>query len=102
MRHAHYPRGLPAQLLAGTANGAEVKYLDCLLDFERYAEAIWHDASGAARPADSGYWGDGNSSGNGGIRGSCGVAVTYATIVRSLPGDPQNRTRLARIRKALI
>ncbi len=92
---------LPALLFAATANSAEVTYLDCLLDFERYAETIWHDASGATRPADSGYWGDGNSSGNGGIRGSCGVAVTYATIVRSLPGDAQNPTRLARIRKAL-
>ena len=53
------------------------------------------------RPPDSGYWGDGNSTGNGGIRGSCGVALAHAVLVHSLPGNPTNTFRLERIRKAL-
>lgn len=76
-------------------------YLQCLVSFEAHAETIWREASGTGRPPDSGYWGDGNSGGNGGIRGSCGVAVAYAVLVRSLPGDARNATRLERIRKAL-
>src|SRR6185295_18381647 len=74
-----------------------VTYLDCLVDFERYAESIWHTASGAGRPPDSGYFGDGNSTGNGGIRGSCSVAFAYAVLVHSQPANPTNSTRLARI-----
>jgi hypothetical protein len=76
-------------------------YLQCLISFEAHADTIWHEAGGTGRPPDSGYWGDGNSGGNGGIRGSCGVAVAHAVLVRSLPGDPLNATRLERIRKAL-
>src|SRR5215475_12095333 len=76
-------------------------YLDSLVDFERYAETIWHDATGASRPTNAGYWGDGGSSGNGGIRGSCGVAVAYAVLVVAQPGDPKTATRLSRITKAL-
>jgi autotransporter-associated beta strand protein len=75
-------------------------YLDALVDFERYAETIWHDA-GAGEPPDSGYWGDGGSSGNGGIRGSCGVAVAYATLIKALPNDPSVSNRIDRVRKAL-
>ena len=56
-------------------------YLDVLVDFERYAESVWHSASGTGRPSDSGYFGDGNSTGNGGIRGSCGIAFSYAVLV---------------------
>lgn len=76
-------------------------YLDCLLDFERHAESIWRGAAHTNAPPDSGYFGDGRSSGNGGIRGTCGVAVSYAVLVRSLPGDPRNPTRIERIRQAL-
>jgi hypothetical protein len=76
-------------------------YLDALVDFERYAETIWHDATGASRPTNAGYWGDGGSSGNGGIRGSCGVAVAYAVLVVAQPNDPKTATRLSRITKAL-
>ena len=32
-------------------------YLQCLTDFEPYAESIWHTASYANAPADAGYWG---------------------------------------------
>jgi hypothetical protein len=81
-------------------NSASI-YLTCLLDFERYAETIWTDAAYANCPANSGYWGDGASGGNGGIRGSCGVAVSYAVLVNAFPGDPKNATRLSRITKAL-
>ena len=49
--------------------GSQQTYLDALVDFERYAETIWHDATGVNQPTNSGYWGDGGSSGNGGIRG---------------------------------
>jgi hypothetical protein len=76
-------------------------YLDALVDFERYAETIWHDATGASRPTNAGYWGDGGSSGNGGIRGSCGVAVAYAVLVVAQPNDPKTATRISRITKAL-
>src|SRR5581483_6461048 len=91
-------------LLAGSRALASSQqlYLDALLDFERYAESnLWHEATGVNQPPDSGYWGDGGNSGNGGIRGSCGVAVAYATLVRALPADPKNTNRLDRIRKAL-
>src|SRR5437588_12532003 len=67
-------------------------YLQCLTNFETYAETIWHDASGASRPTNAGYWGDGGSTGNGGIRGMCGVAVAYAVMVKALPGDQKTRT----------
>jgi hypothetical protein len=76
-------------------------YLDALVDFERYAETIWHDATGASRPTNAGYWGDGGSSGNGGIRGSCGIAVAYAVLVVAQPSDPKTPTRISRIAKAL-
>lgn len=76
-------------------------YLASLVDFERYAETIWHTAAYSNAPADAGYWGDGGSSGNGGIRGNCGVAVAYAVLVKALPNDPKLATRLGRIRQAL-
>ena len=72
-------------------------YLDCLRDFEGYAESIWHDA---VEPPESGFFGDGRSAGNGGIRGSCGVCVAYATLVRAdAPGDQERR--LSRLEAAL-
>lgn len=71
-------------------------YLDALLDFERYAESIWHEAP---EPADSGYFGDGGSGGNGGIRGTCGTMLAYATLVRAGRGDPARR--LMRLERGL-
>jgi hypothetical protein len=76
-------------------------YLQCLTNFETYAESIWHTASYANAPADAGYWGDGGSSGNGGIRGNSGVALAYAVLVEAYPGDAKLATRLSRIRQAL-
>jgi hypothetical protein len=76
-------------------------YLQCLTNFETYAETIWHDATGSSRPTNAGYWGDGGSSGNGGIRGMCGVAVAYAVMVKALPGDPKNSNRISHITKTL-
>ncbi|MCS7091377.1 MAG: hypothetical protein RMN51_02200 [Verrucomicrobiota bacterium] len=83
------------------ATNAHPLYLEALLDFERYAETHWHEATHSGRPPQSGYWGDGNSSGNGGIRGSCGVAVAYATLVYALPEAPETRRRLQRLQSAL-
>ena len=100
VRHARSP--LTAVLLAigfvmrAAAGSADI-YLECLLDAERYDESIWHDAAGAGRPLNSGYFGDGNSDGNGGIRGSCGMAVAYAVLVRASPvSDPRRTNRLER------
>jgi autotransporter-associated beta strand protein len=83
------------------AADSQQTYLQCLTNFETYAESIWHNVSGANYPTNAGYWGDGGSTGNGGIRGSCGIAVAYATLVQALPGDPRNPTRISRITQAL-
>jgi hypothetical protein len=89
-------------LFAASASAdSKQTYLDSLIDFERYAETIWHDATGTSRPTNAGYWGDGGSSGNGGIRGSCGIALAYAVLVKALPADPKTGTRLSRVTKAL-
>ena len=84
-----------------SAADSQQLYLEALLDFERYAETIWHPVTYSGAPSDSGYWGDGGSSGNGGIRGNSGIAVAYATLVLAQPGNPRNATRLGRIRQAL-
>ena len=81
--------------------GSQETYLECLTNFEPYAESIWHDATYSGAPAQAGYWGDGGSSGNGGIRGNSGVALAYATLVLAQPGHPFNSNRLDRIRRAL-
>lgn len=87
--------------VSSTLGNSSQVYLECLQDFERYAETIWHDATGTNQPVNSGYWGDGGNSGNGGIRGACGVAVACATLVRALPDDPKNTERLTKITKTL-
>ncbi len=74
-------------------------YLQCLTNFETYAESIWHTNSRGI--PDAGYWGDGGSTGNGGIRGNSGIAVAYATLCVALPNDPKFTNRLARVREAL-
>src|ERR1035437_1268973 len=73
-------------------------YLQCLTNFETYAETIWH-TSGTI--PDSGYWGDGGSTGNGGIRGNGGIAVAYAVLCLAQRGDPKFTNRIARVRQAL-
>lgn len=73
------------------------RYLDCLERFQDHARTIWHESdeametqpgrgSSAASPG-SGYFGDGGSGGNGGIRGTCGVLLSYATLLRAGRGD---------------
>ncbi len=78
-------------------------YLQCLTNFETYAETVWHPASYAGAPADSGYWGDGGAQAgnNGGIRGNGGIAVAYAVLCLAYPNDPRYVTRLSRVRQAL-
>ena len=73
-------------------------YLQCLTNFESYAESIWHTS---ATIPDSGYWGDGGSTGNGGIRGNGGVALAYAVLCLAQPDDLKFTNRLARIRQSL-
>jgi hypothetical protein len=84
-----------------SAADSKSTYLQCLTNFESYAESIWTTATSTNQPPDSGFWGDGGSAGNGGIRGNCGIAVGYATLVIAQPGNARNTTRLARIRQAL-
>jgi hypothetical protein len=61
-------------------------YLQCLTNFEIYAESVWQTNSVGI--PDAGYWGDGGSTGNGGIRGNSGIAVAYAVLCLALPNDP--------------
>ena len=96
--------GLLALLLVCNTVSAQTSqqtYLQCLTNFETYAESIWVPATYSGAPPDSGYWGDGGNSGNGGIRGISGIAVAYATLVVALPNDPLTSNRLSRIRQAL-
>ena len=86
---------------AASAQTSQQIYLQCLTNFETYAESVWHPATYAGAPPDSGYWGDGGNSGNGGIRGNSGIAVAYATLVMALPNDTRTSNRLSRIRQAL-
>ena len=95
--------GLIGLVLAGSPACADSQstYLQCLTNFEAYAESVWHTASYSSAPADAGYWGDGGSSGNGGVRGNGGIALAYAVLVVAYPADPKLATRLSRIRQAL-
>jgi hypothetical protein len=85
------------QLASAQTNSQQI-YLQCLTNFETYAESIWTTSSTIP---DSGYWGDGGSTGNGGIRGNSGIAVAYAVLCLALPNDPRYATRLSRVRQAL-
>lgn len=73
-------------------------YLKALLRFEPWAESVWK-----AYPAipGSGYFGDGATTGNGGIRGTCGIALAYAVLINALPNAPQRSHRLKRVEAAL-
>jgi hypothetical protein len=74
------------------------EYLQALLNFEPWAESVWHNYPNIPH---SGYFGDGNSGGNGGIRGTCGVALSYAVLVRALPNNPRRTHWINRIEAAL-
>ncbi len=84
---------------ASAQTTSQQTYLQCLTNFETYAESIWH--TNAVGIADAGYWGDGGSTGNGGIRGNGGIAVAYAVLCVALPNDSKFNTRLAYVRQAL-
>jgi hypothetical protein len=78
--------------------GVSDRYLQALERFEPWAESVWHDYGPIPG---SGYFGDGATSGNGGIRGTCGIALAYAVLVRAFPGAPQRLHRLKRVEAAL-
>jgi hypothetical protein len=86
---------LPARAQQGDSQQV---YLQCLTNFDTYAQTIWHTSSTIP---DSGYWGDGGSTGNGGIRGNSGIALAYAVLCIALPNDPQFSARLNYVRQAL-
>src|SRR5215472_14340058 len=92
-------------LLAGTGSTcvhatSQQLYLDSLVDFERYADGFWHAAAYSNAPVDAGYFGDG-SSGEGGIRTSCGVALAYAVLAEAFPDATNRAARLEKARMAL-
>ena len=78
-----------------------VTYLECLVDFQRYAETVWHTANYSNSPPDSGYFGSGDSTSNNGIRGDLGVAVAYAVLAQAYPADTNRPAWLAKIRQGL-
>ena len=73
-------------------------YLKALLNFELWAESLWKDYPGIVG---TGYFGDGVSTGNGGIRGNCGIALAYAVIIREFPNVPERKNRLNKVEAAL-
>ncbi len=73
-------------------------YIKALSRFEPWAESVWHSYRGLPH---SGYFGDGLSHGNGGIRGTCGIALSYAVLVRAQPKSPKREKRLRRIKETL-
>src|ERR1700722_2003863 len=80
---------------------SQALYFQCLTNFETYGETIWHSAGYSGAPPDAGYWGDGATTGNGGIRANASVALAYAVMVLADPSSPSNTTRLNHIRQAL-
>lgn len=97
---------LSLQVIAGNHNGSNDTtcnrvandYLKALLRFEPWAESVWKDYP--AIP-DAGYFGDGASGGNGGIRGNAGITVCYMVLIRAFPDAPQRTHRLNRVDAAL-
>lgn len=73
-------------------------YLKALLRFEPWAESVWKDYP--AIPG-TGYFGDGGSGGNGGIRGTTGIAVAYAVLIREFPNAHERAKRLAHLQATL-
>lgn len=73
-------------------------YLQALLRFEPWAESVWKDDP---HITGAGYFGDGASDGNGGIRGTCGIALAYAVLIREFPDAPLHAHRLSRVEATL-
>jgi hypothetical protein len=53
------------------------KYLPYFVTYMPYAETLWHDAG------QGGYWGDGDSGGNGGVRGTSNLTLAAAMLVHA-------------------
>ena len=83
------------------SSAAATTYLQCLVDFQRYAETVWHTATYANSPPDSGYFGSGDSTSNNGIRADLGIAVAYGVLAQAYPDDPNRPAWIARIRQGL-
>jgi hypothetical protein len=79
-------------------NESATAYLQALLQFEPWAESVWKDYP---QIPNAGYFGDGASDGNGGIRGTCGIALSYAVLVHALPDAAERKHRIKRIEAAL-
>ena len=73
-------------------------YLKALLQFETWAESEWNDYP---EIPGSGYFGDGASDGNGGIRGNNSIILSYTVLIRAFPDAPENHRRMERIVSAL-
>ncbi len=97
MLHVLVMNALVFAVSANAQTNSQQIYLQCLTNFESYAQSIWHSST----IPDSGYWGDGGSTGNGGIRGNSGIALAYAVLCVALPNDPKFPSRLAYVRQAL-
>ena len=81
-------------------NEPATAHLQALLRFEPWAESVWKDYP---KIPDAGYFGDGSgeSINNGGIRGTCGIALSYAVLVHALPDAAERKHRIKRIEAAL-
>ena len=79
-------------------NGPSEDYLQALLRFEPWAESVWKDYP---KIPNSGYFGDGASDGNGGIRGTIDIAFTYYVLIRAFPDASERQHRLKRVEAAL-
>lgn len=79
-------------------NGPGADYLKALLRFEPWAESVWKDYP---KIPNAGYFGDGVAESNGGIRGNCGIALSYAVLVRAFPDAAERKHRIKRVEAAL-
>jgi hypothetical protein len=73
-------------------------YLQALVKFEPWAESVWKEYN---KIPGSGYFGDGQTEGNGGIRGTCGIALSYVVLIQEFPDSPERVHRLKRVEEAL-
>jgi hypothetical protein len=78
--------------------GPAADYLQALLKFEPWAESVWKDYP---EIPNSGYFGDGKSDGNGGIRGVACIVLNYYVLIDAFPNAPEREHRLKRIEEAL-
>jgi hypothetical protein len=86
------------KLDAQVRTGPAADYLKALQKFEPWAELQWKDYSAIPN---SGYFGDGVSDGNAGIRGTMGIAFTYYILIHVFPKAPELKHRLNRVEEAL-